>query len=600
MVGGITGYSGPGTIKNCYSTGTIESPRISSQSKQLGGIVGWLMSDGTVENCYNIGSLITGDNNENNYVGGVIGNKRDSSATITNCYYLSGIVSGGIGERNSNPYDADGQTKSITTAQCQNTNTFTGWDFINVWEMGGDYLSRPVLKNNKEIANGEEETPYQIYSLADLEKLSSNIGTANYSGKYFKLMADINMSEKYGAGKGENGANLYWTPIGANGTPFDGIFDGNGKTVSNVYTNNENDYQGLFGYVDNGTVKNLAVSGTIKGKEKVGAIAGYLENGLIENCHNTATTAVKGQEMFVGGIVGLIKTEQGTVRNCSNSATVSNNYLTHIGGITGQNFGTTEMCVNKGSVSASEGKGGGIVGVNSGTLRNCYNQGSVDGREHIGGIVGYNAVKTENCYSVGDVKSNDYNSSRGSIAGTNGSRNDVSGVITNCYYLSTRIGGISKAQVVGSAESRANEEFKNGSVAWALQDAQVEDSETQTIPQVWGQSIGSDNYPDLTNDSTKKVYKVTFVKKNTDPTVEELYVEHDARYTNGGGKLTSMPSNPTSENYTFKSWVYDYDEPENTFNENTVVNSDIDVYALGSEISQGSDNPPRDKEEYSS
>ena len=99
-----------------------------------------------------------------------------------------------------------------------------------------------------------------------------------------------------------------WTPIGDDGW-FNGIFDGNGHTVSGVYINNEENNQGLFGEC-NGTIKNVGVIDSyIHGSGYVGGVVGY--GSAVTNCYSTGTVIGNGEYSNIGGIIA----GNGTVEN---------------------------------------------------------------------------------------------------------------------------------------------------------------------------------------------------------------------------------------------------------------------------------------------
>ena len=97
-----------------------------------------------------------------------------------------------------------------------------------------------------------------------------------------------------------------WTPIGTENAPFTGTFDGNGHSIKGLYINaSDSNYQGLFGYVDSGTVKNLTVSGSVSGTgDYVGSVVGWNNGGTVENCCNTGE--VSGGDVSAGGVVGYL------------------------------------------------------------------------------------------------------------------------------------------------------------------------------------------------------------------------------------------------------------------------------------------------------
>ena len=172
----------------------------------------------------------------------------------------------------------------------------------------------------------DENDNYLISSLEDLivfQKSVNEVGNT-YAGKTVKLTADINLS------------GVTWNPIGQTGaTRFEGIFDGQGYTISNMTVNNssesENVSSGFFGWIeDHGQgikVQNVKFSNaSVTGSHYVGVVAGYLY-GTINNCtvENSTVTGTNMNEEAngdkVGGIVGYVGedafVDNNTVENCS-------------------------------------------------------------------------------------------------------------------------------------------------------------------------------------------------------------------------------------------------------------------------------------------
>ena len=187
--------------------------------------------------------------------------------------------------------------------------------------------------------------------------------------KHYKLMEDVVLS----------GGPNSWTTIGGTGSsPFDGTFDGNGKTISNLNFNNPGfGNLGLFGRIvgdgsTTGIVKNLGVSGTI----------------------NITTT-----NLNIGGVVGWINTG-GQVLNCYSSVniTAGGNY---VGGVAGQNQGKVQNCYSTGSVSSVGTQVGGVAGYNNGgTVEYCYSTGIVSGNSQVGGVVRQNTAPVQFCVAL--------------------------------------------------------------------------------------------------------------------------------------------------------------------------------------------------------
>lgn len=199
-----------------------------------------------------------------------------------------------------------------------------------------------------------------------------------------KLMNDIDLG-----GSEEN----QWTPIGNSYTPFNGVFDGNGHTISGLYINKpEENNRGLFGYVGSGsTIKNLAVDGSVTGYQNIGGIAGFNE-GIVENCNFAGDVSGNG---YAGGIAG--RNISGTIKGCYNNGTVGGNY--YIGGAAGDNsYGTIANSYNTGSINGKDCVGG-VAGINPlATITNCYSTGIVSGNSNVGGAVGLNNSTVTSVY----------------------------------------------------------------------------------------------------------------------------------------------------------------------------------------------------------
>ena len=241
-----------------------------------------------------------------------------------------------------------------------------------------------------------------------------------------------------------------WIPIGNNNNSYNGILDGNNKTVFGLYCNDdEESCVGLFGYAgENSKIEDVTIENTyFKANDRIGAVVGK-NLGKVINCCNKGT--IDGS-ICIGGIVGY---NEGTVSNCHNTGVVKAELL--IGGIVGENHGTIENSYNTRMVDANVSNAGGITGLNSGTVTNCYNTGKVGSSNTFGGIVGYNEI----------------------------------GKVTNCYYLNTSCaGGINSKDIAGSAESKTTAQFKSGEVAYLLGEAFGQEIGVEELPVLGGNPV---------------------------------------------------------------------------------------------------------------
>lgn len=255
-------------------------------------------------------------------------------------------------------------------------------------------------------------------------------------------------------------------------TPFTGVFDGKNFTVNGLYIDRpQSDCVGLFGYISiTARIMNTRVAGDVSGQNRVGALVGFNNMGVIIGCN--ATGKVNGV-LIVGGLAGF--NIKGTIAKCSSAVNV--NGKESVGGLTGFNKGTIDTCYAIGNVKGTASVGGlvafngngiitksyatgeaigsianvgGLVGVNiDGTITDCYATGDVKGKKYVGGLAGENLKGTiVNCYSVGRVNGKEY---VGGFVGNNKNWDGhISGTVANCYWdvtaskLQTSDGGIGK------------------------------------------------------------------------------------------------------------------------------------------------------------
>nr|WP_294706900.1 fimbrillin family protein [Prevotella sp.] len=202
-----------------------------------------------------------------------------------------------------------------------------------------------------------------------------------------------------------------WTPIGTDyDNSYKGTFDGGGHTITGLTFTTNDEYAGLFGWLNRaGTVKNVVMEGVqITSNQiyggSIGGVVGY-SWGTIENC--SVSGSVSGT-VYVGGVVGA--QIDGSITGCSSSATVKG--TVDVGGVAGQtnSSATLTACYATGNVTieinpAKNIAGGSLVGMNAGSsLLACYATGNVTstgsstGYVHIGGFLGDNYITVTACY----------------------------------------------------------------------------------------------------------------------------------------------------------------------------------------------------------
>src|SRR5574344_1545697 len=217
------------------------------------------------------------------------------------------------------------------------------------------------------------KTYYQISTAVQMKWLSYYVNASSaHAATNAQLINNIDLSSVCSATAGD------WTPIGNDVTiSYGGTFDGNGKTISNLYiANAKTDYQGLFGFAFYCVIKNLSTSGNITSTAaEVGLLAGYNHYGQIIHCISSGSASGSS---YVGGIAG--NNTGGSITQCVNKAEL-NSTSGIIGGITSFCSETSITdCLNEGTVKASDEKyPAGIVRESdySSTIKNCLNMGKV-------------------------------------------------------------------------------------------------------------------------------------------------------------------------------------------------------------------------------
>ena len=289
---------------------------------------------------------------------------------------------------------------------------------------------------------------------------------------------------------------------------------------------------GVCGDNNGGTITSCHNTGEVSGNDDyVGGVCGDNENGgTITSCHNTGQ--VHGYKNCVGGVCGG---NSSTITSCYNDNTgaVSGNGGS-VGGVCGSNSGTITSCYNTGTVSCNFDSVGGVCGSNGGKITGCYNTGSVSGHNQVGGVCGENGGTIIGCYNTGSVSGDNQ---VGGVCGYN------EGTITNCYYLASNDDGNG---------GKTTDQFKSGEVAYLLsQGSTVTDGENTTYYSgaSWGQQLGSDDYPVLSDykvikaaEGDNKTYWATFSNQSSDMDLSDLTV-YTAKVSKGILTLTPCTNN---------------------------------------------------------
>jgi len=343
--------------------------------------------------------------------------------------------------------------------------------------------------------SGTSGAPYLISNLAELSYVCQNLGVTDYwaSGVYLKQTANIDASQtQYWDDTDDDsngdkfndtndgtatGNNEGFSPIGNSSTKFQGNYDGNDKTISNLFIDRgTTDHVGFFGYLLLATVTDLTLTSVdITGQYRTGALTGIAEGNtttatVITNC--SASGSISGT-LCVGGLLGqtFYKTNI-TNSHSSVNVTASNDYT---GGFTGGTWGTTSAytatftnCSATGTVTSSNDRVGGFIGlVLGGKFYQCYASGNVScssSNTNVGGFAGVLGSDPDpyvydiiDCYSTGDVTAASTTwQAGGFIAFIYDDGSTIA--IDNCYSTGVVSGGstASKGGFIGRVESSSN------------------------------------------------------------------------------------------------------------------------------------------------
>ena len=385
------------------------------------------------------------------------------------------------------------------------------------------------------IGKGTEAEPFVLKTADHLAWFRDHVNEGHPSAcaKIADDVKEIDMSTVcYEDNAEKQVTELSWTPIGNFDNRYQGTFDGNGKTIRNLYINNAaSGYVGFFGYAEKGSIKNITFDNAKVNctGNNTGILAGYEEYCIIENIKTLESCSVYGTNN-VGGIAGDAR---GDISNCENHAIVNGRFS--VGGVVGSHEGvdnTITSCANHGAVTGTDRQVGGMVGSFAfGTIQNSANYGDVTGTDIVGNLIGYaNKCNLNNVLGTGNVTATSDTGCAGLLVGRiNLSSGTASGILA--YNSSAKL-TINKTEQTDGAVKAIGEGFltyldgkneadvikaftaeqlKSGEVAWLLNGSTSVPAEGSTL--AWYQKLfgaDADAYPVLVAEEGNTVYKGTF------------------------------------------------------------------------------------------
>ena len=414
----------------------------------------------------------------------------------------------------------------------------------------GAWAATNVTTSRPAQGDGSSSNPFQISNAKELAwfrewvngtyTVSSSESATTHLNACAKLTADIDLKDFcYAADESQNLEELSWVPIGNNKIQYQGTFDGNGKTITNLYINATQEFMGLFGYTYQSTIKNLTFenANVTNTQDIIGILVGGAGSGsTLQNIKISETCQIKGGGKYTGGIAGIL---YGNAYNCVNYATVQGKEK--VGGLFGSyqiTGNSITACANYGNVTATSQRVGGLVGdFSGGTIQDCANYGNVKGANSVAGLAGYvHNCKIQNVFSYGSISAT--NGTEVGMAFGDSKYGDTEGMVA--YYSGAKLtansqeitvkafgsGNLSEDNATGFTETQ----LKSGVVAYLLQ--QNASSEAK-----WGQNLANngDSYPVIGSEHQVyadnltlncKTYKVVKGSLTNNPTSSAIRYQH--------------------------------------------------------------------------
>ncbi len=475
------------TITDCLVKGSINAT-MEKGKKGMGGFVSIQNGTCTLTNC-----LYIGDNNATG------GNTFADNATVTNCYYLKAC-----GNKQGEQVTADQLKNGYVAYKLQAGRQYTTWGQA----FGSD---EPRLTDNVEYRVYKVDFTYNsqvratryatrnkhIYGSMPTFTPKDLLGSGYNEHHYYTLA--------FAEGFNENTTVTFDKRVAINITEKDAYEIGsvaNWKEFCNIVSGGQN-------AVDAKMIADVNLGGDIvmvgAGEHKYSGTFDGREHTLTLNW-NSSSSRQLAPFLYVKGA---------TIKNLRVKGDINSNTY-GLSGLIYSAYGATTIsgCVSNVDLTSSYDKSAGCDAsgmvriVNSGanvTITDCIVKGKFhattdNGKKGMGGFVYYQGgtCTLTNCLYAG---------TNNATTGSNTFADNAT--VTNCYYLNA----------CGTAQGTqiTKEQLNGGAVAYLLQNKRDD--------QVWGQELGKDDEPRLTDIVTKYIYKVGFVYKGK---------EKASRYANRG------------------------------------------------------------------
>ena len=398
--------------------------------------------------------------------------------------------------------------------------------------MGGAWAQTPTPPAN---GNGDVDTPYIITKAEELAWFRNQVngGKNKICAKIADNVEVIDLKDFcHAEDVSQNLKELSWVPIGTANKPYKGTFDGNNKTITNLYIKTAHNDVGFFCMIMGATIQDLIfdnakvenVSTTYTKALCTGILAGGSDAGTnppshIKGIKTTKNCTVIGQN-DTGGIVGNACNIN--IENCENRSSVKGE--SYVGGIAGNYYyKNIKRCTNYGTVETVKNNSqrtGGIIGYANGTsIEDCANYGKLTSKGcYYGGIAGEMRGNSsiQNVFSYGDMT---YTYAPGIIIGYVDRNSTLTAKGIVAYNKEALLNNSSEnIKIVGTGSLTFEDGKEEADVVKAFTKQQIKSGEvayllngsTSEGELAWYQKLGTDAYPVLTATKGNTVYNGSF------------------------------------------------------------------------------------------
>ena len=378
----VAGFIGQGKTGDIYLTDCLYNGTITGVSsfRYAAGFMGWIENGGhtTYNYCLNNGTFT---NMDMNYAYALGASQSKGMTTAAVCY---GNIDGGAKISPENlytPVSTDQLKTGMVAYRLQGGRDDQHWG----QKLGTDPAPRLTTEDGTRVYRGQTytNTPTEYTGLQkDADDYYLISGTADWE-EFAALVVDFPLSNARMTADVEVTDN---SMVGINTTPYSGIFDGQGHTLTINYVATEN-YCAPFNFISGATLKNLHTTGQISIGYRFGGgiVASSKGTNNMQNCWSSVNivSSFNGDATH-GGLVAYQENGDLTINNCLFDGSIVGEQSYRCGGLVGYRNATlalsNSLCVPT-SIMVNEYDCGTLIRNGGGTVTNCYFTQSLNNRD---------------------------------------------------------------------------------------------------------------------------------------------------------------------------------------------------------------------------